>query len=62
MKKLLVVLAMLSMTSLLFTACNKEGEEATEETTPAAAEESVVVPAPVVDVTVDAEAPAAEVK
>ncbi|MEK7086097.1 MAG: hypothetical protein AAB953_03740 [Patescibacteria group bacterium] len=59
MKKFLVILAMLSMTALLFTACNK-GDEVTEETTPAA-EEATVVPAPVVEAPA-AEVPAAEVK
>lgn len=56
MKKFLVTLAMLSMTALLFTACNK-GEEATEEAAEAPAEEATVEPAaPAVEVTVDAEA------
>ena len=65
MKKSLVTLAMLSMTALLFTACNK-GEEATPATEePAAtvepAAEVPVVEAPVVEVEAVTES-AAEVK
>ena len=42
MKKFLLSLALLSMTSLLFTACGNKEEAATEETP--AAEETVVEP------------------
>lgn len=44
MKKFLLGLAMLSMTSLLFTACNKDGEEAMTEEETATEESSMVEP------------------
>ena len=61
MKKFFLGLAMLSMTALLFTACNKD-EKKVEDAVPAGEESSVVEPvkaddsASDVDVEVEAEA------
>lgn len=44
MKKFLVTLSMLSMTALLFTACNKGEEKPADEAAPAATETTVVEP------------------
>lgn len=44
MKKFLVTLAALSMTALLFTACNKGEEKPADEAAPAATEATVVEP------------------
>lgn len=62
MKKFLVTLAVLSMTALLFTACNKGEEKPADEAAPAATEETTVEPVKTEEAATEEAAAEGEVK